>query len=131
MPGTKTCLVCGKLVKGASYCEDHKRKRYVSATTPEEIARRKRPGRKDTRTGRSSTYGAAYRALRKRFLDHWVATVGPVCVGYGRVPHVVERHALTADHVIPVAHGGQHVWDNLQAMCLSCNARKKDAIAPR
>ena len=33
---------------------------------------------------------------------------------------------LVADHIMPVSHGGKTVLDNLQALCRSCNAAKRD-----
>jgi len=33
---------------------------------------------------------------------------------------------VTADHVVPVHHGGQAVLDNLVASCRDCNAAKGD-----
>lgn len=30
------------------------------------------------------------------------------------------------DHIVPIAKGGLHVWDNLQCTCRSCNAAKSD-----
>lgn len=32
------------------------------------------------------------------------------------------------DHIIPVAKGGNHSWDNVQLMCRRCNYLKKDKI---
>lgn len=31
---------------------------------------------------------------------------------------------ITVDHVVPLARGGPHTADNLQALCFSCNASK-------
>lgn len=31
---------------------------------------------------------------------------------------------LTADHVIPLVHGGKNTIDNIQPLCLTCNLRK-------
>lgn len=35
---------------------------------------------------------------------------------------------LTIDHIIPVSKGGESDFDNLQTLCLSCNANKGDKI---
>lgn len=34
------------------------------------------------------------------------------------------------DHIMPLAKGGLHRWDNVQLMCRGCNRRKRDAIEP-
>jgi len=34
----------------------------------------------------------------------------------------------TRDHIIPVSKGGGLTFGNVQALCLSCNARKRDKI---
>jgi hypothetical protein len=34
------------------------------------------------------------------------------------------RHTATLDHVVPVAAGGGHGWDNLVTACLECNSSK-------
>jgi len=34
----------------------------------------------------------------------------------------------TIDHIVPLNRGGEHVRDNVQALCLSCNASKKDSL---
>lgn len=35
-----------------------------------------------------------------------------------------ESHLLTYDHVVPRAHGGRTVWENIVSACMGCNARK-------
>jgi len=40
------------------------------------------------------------------------------CMNCGSTEH------LQADHIIPVAHGGQTTLANMQALCAQCNARK-------
>lgn len=45
----------------------------------------------------------------------------PACGG-----HPCGTHALTADHIIPLARGGTSNENNLQAMCRPCNSSKRD-----
>lgn len=35
----------------------------------------------------------------------------------------------TIDHVVPIAHGGTHTWDNVRLACHKCNREKRDAVA--
>ncbi len=35
---------------------------------------------------------------------------------------------LEIDHITPLAKGGTHSIDNLQALCVDCNSKKSDAI---
>lgn len=37
----------------------------------------------------------------------------------------------TLDHIIPLAKGGTHTWDNVQYACASCNSYKRDLIDPK
>lgn len=37
-----------------------------------------------------------------------------------------EPKAPTIDHVVPLARGGSHTYDNLRAACFECNSRKSD-----
>lgn len=35
----------------------------------------------------------------------------------------------TIEHVVPIARGGTHTWDNVRLACLKCNREKRDAVA--
>ena len=35
----------------------------------------------------------------------------------------------TIDHVIPLAKGGTHTWDNVRLACRRCNSEKRDSVA--
>lgn len=35
----------------------------------------------------------------------------------------------TIDHVIPLARGGTHTWDNVRLACRRCNSEKRDSVA--
>ena len=37
-----------------------------------------------------------------------------------------DRMSAQVDHVVPLAKGGDHSWENVQAAHFSCNAKKKD-----
>lgn len=38
----------------------------------------------------------------------------------------IYRDYPTVDHIIPLSHGGLHVWDNVQLAHMGCNAMKGD-----
>jgi 5-methylcytosine-specific restriction endonuclease McrA len=60
------------------------------------------------------------RQRRKRAVDAWIRLHGHVCPGYQRPAH--EAHDLTADHVHPRSHGGEH--GRLEILCRACNSAK-------
>lgn len=43
------------------------------------------------------------------------------CSGCGRV-----GEDTAADHIVPLEHGGENVWENLTGLCRPCNASKKN-----
>ena len=62
-------------------------------------------------------YDSRWRVVaRQQVLSH------PVCEHCGAVED------LTADHVVPVAAGGNADRENLQTLCRSCNGRKRDRL---
>lgn len=83
---------------------------------------------------------AARRDIRKR--GQWVEHVAPIAV-YDRDgwtcklcgdpldpdAEVPEWYAPTVDHVVPLAHGGEHSMANVQAAHFICNSRKGDRVA--
>ena len=34
----------------------------------------------------------------------------------------------TLDHIIPLAKGGTHTWNNVQCACAMCNSEKRDIV---
>ncbi len=36
------------------------------------------------------------------------------------------KHNATVDHILALARGGTHTWDNVQLLCASCNSIKSD-----
>ena len=36
--------------------------------------------------------------------------------------------SLHADHIVPYAHGGPTIWDNLQMICPECNWKKSSKL---
>ncbi len=87
------------------FCAAHKAAR--------EASRQKRKDR-----GRASAaargYDAKWRRVRAMYLRRH-----PVCVGDD-----CGRPAEEVDHILPLADGGTHKWENLQALCKSCHSKK-------
>lgn len=48
----------------------------------------------------------------------------PACVGFPRGRHPRPVPATTANHRIPLIHGGTHALENLEPMCGTCNSRQ-------
>lgn len=40
------------------------------------------------------------------------------------------NNEYSMDHIIPLAKGGTHTWDNVQLACRQCNGLKSDSILP-
>ena len=51
-----------------------------------------------------------------------IAAYGNVCLRCGLVPE--ELTTLAVDHIVPIARGGQDVYENFQLLCGSCNSWK-------
>lgn len=62
--------------------------------------------------------GEVPRAVRRRVLER----SGNRCQQCGSTSD------LTIDHIVPVSRGGTSTESNLQALCRSCNSRKRDAV---
>lgn len=66
----------------------------------------------------------AERQRRASLIDDYVEAYGLHCPGWRRPAHNVgQRAALTADHVVPVAAGGDP-HGPLQVLCRSCNSSR-------
>jgi 5-methylcytosine-specific restriction protein A len=72
-----------------------------------------------TRTG----YDSAERRRRAQTVADHLEAYGSVCPGWHREMHEVDERDLTADHVRPVAAGGDPRGP-LEVLCRSCNSRK-------
>lgn len=90
---------CGALIRGGTRCERH------------EVAYQAWRN-----AGRGDQYGAEYKAERRRVLRD--ATVCAIC---HKPP--TRRDPLTADHIVPGAHGGG-ATDNLRPAHRSCNSAR-------
>lgn len=75
--------------------------------------------RAGTRTG----YDSAERRRRRDVVLEHLELYGPVCPGWQREEHWALPRELTADHVVPVAAGGDQDGA-LRVLCRSCNSRR-------
>uniref|UniRef100_A0A1D9G858 HNH nuclease domain-containing protein n=1 Tax=Moorena producens (strain JHB) TaxID=1454205 RepID=A0A1D9G858_MOOP1 len=68
------------------------------------------------------TWKEAY--FRHNFNSQLNGYVCPMCNRLFRGPKGFRE--LKADHIHPFSKGGLTTWDNLQLLCLRCNAQKSD-----
>src|SRR6266568_2735326 len=93
----KPCLDCGDLSEDAR-CPLHRR----------HWERRSRP------SASQRGYTSAYRRVRQRLIQEHITKFGLVCPGFGdRLPHTVEAHELTVDHLVSLSEGGRKDVSNL------------------
>lgn len=43
---------------------------------------------------------------------------------------IIGNRYPTRDHVVPLAKGGRHNWDNIRLACRLCNSKKSDTLIP-
>jgi hypothetical protein len=70
-----------------------------------------------------TAYNWSERQRRARVVLEHLEFYGPVCPGWQRPPHDVAATALTADHEVPVAAGGDP-HGALGVLCRPCNSAK-------
>jgi 5-methylcytosine-specific restriction enzyme A len=104
----RPCLGCGVRIPSGSRCTD-------CARATQRAKRQKRP------------YVSTATEIRRRAaaVDQWRQQYGDWCPGWEqREPHaVVWPNRLTADHVVPVAIGGDE-HGALTVRCKSCNSAR-------
>lgn len=108
MARTRICLDCPAIIPADAYlgrCDKHRAERRRTHRAP---------------TDRGRTYAEQQR--RAQVVAAWRAEHGDWCPGWQRDPHPASD--LTADHVLAAANGG--IDGELQALCKSCNSRKRD-----
>lgn len=119
----KVCPVCGRVfhshVPHQKYCS------Y--------ICKRKSKRRRSSYRSRARKYGTYYdssvtrEAVIKR--DNMVCQIcGKVCDPNDKSWGYSGPNYPTLDHIIPLAKGGSHTWDNVQCACGMCNSTKRDLI---
>lgn len=95
---------CGDVaLPGRDRCADHAKKREAY----------RRSSKDDNRPSASARgYDVKWRRIRAMYLRRH-----PECAECG-------RPAEEVDHITPLARGGTHQWENLQALCKSCHSKK-------
>lgn len=76
---------------------------------------------------RAERYGVAYEPISRRKLYERDGHHCGIC-GEQTDPTAAPSTPRypTLDHVVPMANGGPHLWDNVQCACFECNWRKAD-----
>jgi 5-methylcytosine-specific restriction protein A len=54
-----------------------------------------------------------------------VLAANPICVACSAAGRVAS--ATEVDHIVPLQHGGDDSWDNLQSLCHDCHVDKTNA----
>lgn len=120
----KKCAECGETFfsqyRNARYCSDRCRSR-------------KKKKRKGNYRRRCEKYGVFYdntitRAAVIKKYDGICQICGIKCDETDRGWGTTGAKFPTVDHIIPLAKGGAHTWDNVQCACAMCNSKKRDLI---
>lgn len=125
---TKACVVCGKEFK--TY-----KSRQVTCSTECSCARQEfRHNHRNTSFGaRCRHYGVQFDATVRADLvikrDNCVCQIcGKKCDPDDKRWGNFGPDYPTIDHILPLAKGGTHTWDNVQCACGMCNTKKGDLL---
>lgn len=106
---------CGELVRGGSWCEQHKR------PAPGSFADKSRGSRHDR------GYGSDWDKRRARILRRDKGLCQE-CLRNGILTAVGDKpFSAWCDHIVPKAEGGADDDGNLQTLCRKCHQAKTDA----
>lgn len=119
----KKCICCGK-----EFYSEYPTQKYCSDKCKN---KRKRNGR--SYRSRCRKYGVYYdssvtraKVIRR---DHGICQIcGKVCNDHDLRWGTLGPDFPTVDHIIPLAKGGSHTWDNVQCACAICNSDKRDLL---
>lgn len=119
----KTCAYCGKQFYSSSptkkYCSD--------------ICKKKSKGNRSSYRSRCRHYGVYYdtSVTRTKVLErdkYKCQICGKECDKNDTSWGFSGPDFPTLDHIIPLAKGGTHTWNNVQCACGMCNSNKRDLL---
>lgn len=123
----RECKICGALF----YCLDKERKCTCSSECSREYARRKRNCRNDARINESNLVDKDI-SLEKLFIrdDGTCYLCGKSCdwndYEMRNGIKICGKTYPSIDHVVPLARGGKHQWENVRLAHWMCNVNKGD-----
>lgn len=122
---SRACPVCGNVFhseyKNAKYCSDKcKRKAHLDRYGSNYRERAKRYG---------VYYDPDVTRMKVIKRDHGICQIcGKKCNPKDKSWGSSGPDYPTLDHIIPLAKGGTHTWDNVQCACAMCNSEKRDLL---
>lgn len=133
----KKCKVCGEIFysqyNNAKYCSEKCRKQNINRKK----AIRKRENGKSKENSirhRCRKYGVYYDpSVKPKMIferDHYQCKIcGLFCIpGDTSWNGHFGPYSPTVDHIVALANGGTHTWDNVQCAHAICNSKKRDLI---
>jgi hypothetical protein len=140
------CKICGKEYTPRQYMESEGLTLFSNVGYCSHACKRKsmnraqkmspsRKGRRDSHRHRAKKYGVAYDSSIT--LEKLVARDGLQCAICGGMcdwnDHTWSSCSgplhPSIDHVIPMAKGGPHIWENVQVAHVMCNSEKGDKVS--
>lgn len=123
---SKTPKICERC--GCTFYSQHPTAKYCSKKCRE---KRKRNGGIRKRCRRYGVfYDSAVKAEKVIKRDKGVCQIcGKICNQNDKRWGSFGPDFPTIDHIVPLARGGTHTWDNVQCVCAICNSYKRDIVA--
>lgn len=113
----KVCGSCGKLFNAKSITQ-----KYCS----EECSKRMDNLRRDKRIYKNGKPDLSITLTKVYMRDQGVCQICGKHIDFDCNPN--SKYYPSIDHIIPLARGGMHQWDNVQLACRKCNTLKSDSI---